>query len=374
LAGTPDDATGLITVNPGILASIDISSSLGGNAEAGVPFSVTVTAYDGDGEVKTDFVGSQAVDWTITGATTAPDGTSPVVPVDGAMVLASGVATYNGMMLVDAADVVTIDAVVGGAGDGVPPVVNVDPAGADHYTVVTSGAGTEAAGTAFSLTITAQDNYDNVVGDGVNDYDGAHDINFYSSATDAPDGTSPVVPVQLAGLTFANGLVVTGVSFTLYDAGETPSITAEDDVDTSVTGTTAGITVNGAGLSIVRINTGLAGNTAEVGTVTMSTDAVDEIDVHGSQYDAYMNYIGDSPAGTAWDVTGSFGPAPNDLSALTGTSVTFQPDNVGTGTVTVDDPGLAGTPDDATGLITVNPGILASIDISSSLGGNAEAG
>jgi hypothetical protein len=319
---------------------------------------VTVTAYDGDGEVKTDFAGSQAVDWTITGATTAPDGTSPVVPVDGAMVFASGVATYNGVVLVDAADAVTIDAVVGGAGDGVPPVVNVDPAGADHYSVVTSGAGVETAGTAFSLTITVLDNYDNVVDSGVNDYDGLHDINFYSSATDAPDGTSPVVPAQLAGLTFAGGSVVTGVSFTLYDAGEAPSITSEDDIDTSVTGTTAGVTVNDAGLSVVRVNTGLAGNTAEVGTVTMSTDAGDEIDVHGSQYDAYMNYIGDSPAGTGWDVTGSFGPAPNDLSGVLGTSVTFQPDNVGTGTVTVDDPGLAGTPDDATGLITVNPGVV----------------
>ncbi|KKL74515.1 hypothetical protein LCGC14_2064120, partial [marine sediment metagenome] len=363
LAGTPDDATGTLTVGPGGISYIAAATDLGGNAEAGVPFSVIITAYDADNNVKTDFTGLHNVTWLHT-AVNAPDATAPVIPGDGNQTFNSGIATVSGVVLVNAEAGVTITPTVDGTYSDATPNIDVDAGLADYFTVVTGGAGTETAGTAFTLTITVMDNYGNVVGSGSNDYDGIHDINFYSSATDAPDGTTPTIPVQLS-LTFVNGVVTSGALYTLVNAGETPTITAEDNVDTSVTGTASGVVVNDAGLSIVRVNGGAGGNTAEVSTYSMTAD--DSLVVHASQYDAYMNYIGDSPVGTVWAGTGDFDGG--DLSAAAGVTVTFQPDNVGSGTVTADDPGLAGTPDDATGLITVNPGVLSYVLVTDSPGG-----
>ena len=72
-----DDATGTITVNPGVINYIEATTDLAGNAEAGVPFSVIITAYDAEGNVKTDFTGLHNVTWVHT-AGNAPDTTAPI--------------------------------------------------------------------------------------------------------------------------------------------------------------------------------------------------------------------------------------------------------------------------------------------------------
>ena len=79
------DSTGTITVDLGAKSYVVITTNLGGpDAIAGSAFDVTLTVYDADGNVQTDFAGLHNVDWTVSGASDAPDSTTPTLPVDGA--------------------------------------------------------------------------------------------------------------------------------------------------------------------------------------------------------------------------------------------------------------------------------------------------
>ncbi|GAG04524.1 unnamed protein product, partial [marine sediment metagenome] len=155
--------------------------------------------------------------------------------------------------------------------------------------------------------------------------------------------------------------------FTLVNAGESPTITATDNVAVpAVSGMSDAITVNVGAIAEIRINDGASGNTAEVTTHTMTTD--DSYEVHASRYDAYGNYIGDSPGTAVWDATVDYDVG--DIVGSPGMSISFEPDNTGaTGTVTVDDPYNGVGVDAFTGDITVNPGALAYIVIEDASGG-----
>ncbi|HEB29435.1 MAG TPA: hypothetical protein ENI15_00975, partial [Spirochaetes bacterium] len=78
----------------------------------------------------------------------------------------------------------------------------ITPGPADYFDVVTQNGGVEGADTAFTLTVSAYDEY----GNAASGYVGAHTIDFTSTATVSPGGgsglTVPTVPVQEVGVVF----------------------------------------------------------------------------------------------------------------------------------------------------------------------------
>ncbi|KKL81888.1 hypothetical protein LCGC14_1990250, partial [marine sediment metagenome] len=326
-----------------------ITTTLGGSpAVGGSGFDVTLTVYDADGNMKTDFIGAHNVDWTISGANDAPDTTGPTLPADGSMTFTAGAVTYSGMVLVNGTDSVEIRALL--TAEGVYE---------DTPVTETENSGVETAGIDFTVTVTVFDVYGNIADHGVNDYDGLHTIDFTSTATASPNLTSPTIPTAIA-LTFSGGAVTTNSGtdpFTLVNAGEAPTITATDNAAPAVNGVSDTITVDvNPVIASIRINTGTIGNTAEVTAFTVTTDNFYLI--HGSRYDAYGNYISDVAAASTWDATGDYDIG--DVVGTPGVGVSFEPDNTGTaGTITIDDPyNGTGAADDATGNITVNAGAI----------------
>ncbi|MBN2324851.1 MAG: hypothetical protein JXQ30_14060, partial [Spirochaetes bacterium] len=160
-----DDSTGTITVNPGALSYVTAVTDLAGNATAGVPFSILITAYDAENNVKTNYSGTKTVNWVHT-AGNAPDGTPPTIPSDGARTFYSGVATIGGFVLVNVEAGVTITATVDPAGDNesdATPAITVDPGSLKNFGV--SIASPQTTGTAFTVvsTVTARDVYNNTI-------------------------------------------------------------------------------------------------------------------------------------------------------------------------------------------------------------------
>ncbi len=105
---------------------------------------------------------------------------------------------------------------------------------ATKFSVVTEHSGTETAGTTFSVTVTAQRQDDTTV----TDYTGSHYITWTWNAT-AIGVNDPTKPAD-GNQTFANG-VATVSGFTLYNAGETPWIKADDG---AINGTSTNIAVD----------------------------------------------------------------------------------------------------------------------------------
>jgi len=147
--------------------------------------------------------------------------------------------------------------------------VTINPGPVDHFSVVTENAGTEVAGTAFSVNVTAQDQYNNTA----TSYNGtAVSITFTSTATAAPSGNSTTIPSpQPLNFSTTPG-VATATGFILVNAGETPTITASDG---TYNGTSDGITVNPAafaGYTVVPASTNQVAGAAFTANIT----AVDE--------------------------------------------------------------------------------------------------
>ncbi len=150
--------------------------------------------------------------------------------------------TYTGIRIKDSDDTsgTTNDLVFSGTSNvaGNAGTLTSIPDVIDHFALETSGAGTEVAGTAFTITVTAQDVFDNTA----TSYIGvAVSVAFTSTATAAPDATAPTIPTpQVLDFSAIPG-IVTATGFILVDATETPDITATDG---TYSGTAAAITVN----------------------------------------------------------------------------------------------------------------------------------
>jgi PGF-pre-PGF domain-containing protein len=221
---------------------------------------------------------------------------------------------------------------------------------ATHFHVTTSGSGTETAGTSFSTTLTAVDS-----GDATDTgYAGSKSITWTWTATNSPGGNSPTKPAN-GNVTFTNG-VATVAGFTLTNAGETPTITANDG---TINGTSSAIMVNPGAL-----------NDFTVVPSTYSPTTDDAFTVTLTARDAYQNtktnYTGNKNVAWAWASGGSNAPdstpaeKPNDgnqnfssgqVSGISG----FHLYKVETATIQA----TADTKSGTSSTITVGPGALS---------------
>ena len=163
-----------------------------------------------------------------------------------------------------------------------------------------------------------------------------------------------------AGATIGNLAVLVGISTTFTAESVGSATLTATLVATPTISTTIQITVTPGALASIVIRDATDGNGSEVGTHNMTTD--DELTVYAAGYDADDNYISD--VSVTWGTTGDLDAVP----AGPATSATFAPSSARTsGTITADD---GSAPTGATGVITVDPGVLASIVIRDATDGN----
>ena len=197
------------TVGSGAVAKFSVSAP--STATAGAAFSATVSAQDAAGNTVTAYTGSEALSFS--GPSNAPNGTAPAYPSSvsfSAGVGAASVTVYD-------AQTTTITATEGSI-TGTSGSVTVG-AGASYQLVASAGA-TQTAGTAFNVTLTAQDEWGNTTGS----LSGSKSVSFSGPAS-SPNGSAPSYPSTVS---FSGGAATASV--TLKDA-QTTTLTVSDTTD-----------------------------------------------------------------------------------------------------------------------------------------------
>ena len=144
------DATDTITVTPGALATFTVTSP--SPQTAGQPFSITVTAYDADGNLKTDYAGLVSFESSDLAA---------VLPVDDGSGWSGGASDFTLELRTTGVQTYSVaDGVVAQESNG----ITVNPAGLNYITLSPSEA-TITAGDVQTYTSEAFDAYDNSLGD-----------------------------------------------------------------------------------------------------------------------------------------------------------------------------------------------------------------
>jgi FKBP-type peptidyl-prolyl cis-trans isomerase 2 len=205
--------SGAIIVSGGAADHYVVSAP--GSATAGSPFNFSVTAVDLYGNTDTSYAG--------TAHFTSTDGAA-TLPADAT--LTNGVGTFSVTLTTAGSQTVTATDTVTSSITGTSGAIVVGADAADHFVVSASGSAT--AGSAFNVTVTAQDAYGNT------DTSYAGTVHFTST-----DGGA-VLP---ANATLTNG--VGTFSVTLTTAGS-QTVTATDTVTSSITGTSSAIVVGAA--------------------------------------------------------------------------------------------------------------------------------
>ncbi len=309
------------TVNAGSALSF-VVSGFANPVAAGTAGSVTVTAEDGYGNVVTGYAGTVAI--------TSSDAQA-VLPANAG--LTNGVGSFSvtlktaGTQSITATDTVTSS--IAGSQTGIAVT------GGSALSFVVSGfANPVAAGTAGSVTVTAEDGYGNVV------------TGYAGTVAITSSDAQAVLPAN-AGLT--NG--VGSFSVTLKTAG-TQSITATDTVTSSIAGSQTGIAVTGGSLASFAF-----------GTISSPQTAGTAFSITITAYDAYGN-VATNYANQATLIDSSGSISPTGTSAFINGVCTVPVTITKTYTndiITVSDPsGVTAK----SGQFTVSPGALASFTIS----------
>ena len=295
-------------------------STISSPQTAGNGFSVTVTAYDASGNVKTDFTGSVSLSES-NGGTVSPVSLSIV----------SGGTVTGSVSVSKIGTGVTLGA-SGGGKSGTSGSFNVNPGALNHFTISVPGSAT--AGSSFgSVTVTAYDANNNVK----TDYTGQ----VYFTSTDNHPATLPYTLSNKYTFTSGSGMdngvhTFAGAGFTLFTApSQTITVT-----DGSVAAVSSPITVvHAVGVASVSVSLSPT-SVAAPATVTGSATA----------YDVY---------GNSWTVTGLVSWSITSGAGGSWSSNVYTSAKAGSWTVTADD-GVAHT---ATVSLVVTADVLNSITV-----------
>jgi hypothetical protein len=276
---TSTSAAAPVTVSSGPLAKFTISAPA--SATAGSPLSATITAQDAAGNTVVAFTGSQAINFS--GPSNSPNGTAPGYPAS--VSFASGVGTAS-ITLYDA-QTTTVTATQG-AVTGTSNSFTV-AAGANHQ-IAASASSPQVAGTAFNVTLTAQDAWGNVPAT----LSGTKSVSFSGPAS-SPNGSAAVYPVTV---NFTGGTATASV--TLKDA-QTTTLTVSDTTDGFSGVASAGIVVGPAAASTFGVGVPAAPTAGAAFNETISA-----LDAYGNTATGYsgaktVTFSGpsSSPGGTA---------------------------------------------------------------------------
>lgn len=298
-----------------IAGATQVAVSTSGSAQAGAPFSVTVTALDADGNVVTGFLGTVG----IIGApgtkpstytfTAADNGVHTVTNAATLFALGSGTYSVTSPFLADASG--TIDVVAG-------PAAKIS---------VTANQSSAVAGTSTSVTISAFDAY----GNAAPTYLGT--VHFTSSDLQAGLPSDYTFTADDAGShTFEVALKKVGAQ----------NVTAIDTVNSAIRGTTLFVTVTPAAAASLTVSA----PTGYVGSVNAAY--VHAYDAYGNVATGYNGvvHLASSDAGTTVSA---------DAAMLNGSgTLTFTPTVMGPQTLSVND--VADGSISGSGVVNVTPG------------------
>jgi len=328
---TTTSAATPVSVASGALSQFAVSAS--GSATAGIAFSVTITAEDSSGNAVTSYTGSQSL--TFSGPSSAPNGTAPAYP--SSVSFSNGVGTAS-VTLYDAQSttLTTTQSAVTGTSGSIAVA-----AGANHQILASAGS-TQTAGSAFSVTLTAQDSWGNTPAT----LSGTKSVSFSGPAS-SPNGTAPAYP---ATVSFSGGTATASV--TLKDA-QTTTITVGDTTD-GLTGVASGnITVGPGSASSFSVATPA---TPTAGTSFGET--VTALDTYGNTATGYTGSKTLTFSGPASSPGGTAPSYPSSVTFATGVGTgSISLYDAQTTTLTASQGGVTGT----SGSFTVGPNGAASL-------------
>lgn len=242
-------------------------------ATAGTAFGVTVTAQDVSNRTVTTFAGS--VRFTSTDGQAA---SGSGLPADYTFTTGTGndngVHVFTNGVTLKTAGSKTVS-VSGGGKSGTSAEISVRPAGLASFTV--TNPGTQTAGTAFNVAVTALDAY----GNAASGWTSTTGCVTFSGSANSPNATAPIYPVPTgscsagqSGLSFnASGQATASV--TLFKASAYTVLTVKDAATQTTTGGTASFAVNSKGvvLSYNQVSPlAIAKNTSTAFTINVPDD------------------------------------------------------------------------------------------------------
>ncbi len=142
-----------VEVIPGAAHHFTVVTEHSGAETANSSFSLTVTCYDAEGNVKTDYTGNHSITWTWDATTSpAPRSVSPTKPADGVQAFSSGSVTVSGFKLTNAGETPWIKVDAGGGLEGTSALITVNVGTLDYVRVENGPNGTGNEVTTHSMT------------------------------------------------------------------------------------------------------------------------------------------------------------------------------------------------------------------------------
>ena len=232
--GTIEGTTPTFTIKAAAATSLNVPTP--SEREAGVAFTVTVTAYDPWHNTVKTFAGAKALTWS--GPASSPGGKAPAYPAT--VTFAAGVGTAS-IKLYDAQS--TALAANEGALEGTTTTFVVKPAATKKLAVATPSE--QEAGVPFNEALSATDEYGNLTPT----YTGTKTLSWSGPGT-APNGTTPEYPASATTVTFSEGNA-TATAIKLYDAQSTTLKAKEGTIE----GTTPTFTIKAAAATSLNVPT-----------------------------------------------------------------------------------------------------------------------
>lgn len=310
-------------VVPGALAQFAISTIASPQA-AGLPFEITITAQDANENIVTGF-----------------NGTVSITPSAGSVSPTTSGAFINGVRT----EQITPNSVLSdlnltvsnGGAQGNSNSFDVDAGTIDNFLVTATDDGnitTQTAGSPFNIKVVARDNQGNTV------------TSFNGTAT-ISDASGTIAPTTTAS--FVSGvLALQQVTVNTQKTNNTISINGN-----GASGTSNAFNVTQGSLHHVLVRSAPNGGGIEVGSVSLTAD--DSLIVYAAGYDIGGAYISD--VSVNWTLSGGLSSNPP---SGTGSAFTFRPTTASaSGTTGLIQANHSTALDDATGTITVRPGVPA---------------
>jgi streptogramin lyase len=220
--GLPPITSSPIDVMPGAASQLVVKRPPSGIV-AGTGFPLEVDAEDTYTNLATSFNDSVTI-----GQVSGQGSLTGVLSV----MAVSGVANFNSLFC-DTTGSISVGASASSDGStissppsGSGPIV-VYPGAVDHFVVTTAFANTDVAGTVGTVTVTAEDQNDNVVGSGPNQYEGTANL----VSTDPKTSGLPTSYTFIAG--DAGTHTLTNV---ILETAGSQTITASDSINSTITG------------------------------------------------------------------------------------------------------------------------------------------
>ena len=325
--------TGAVIVEPGALYEFTVSGEPQ-QVTAGQAFTsdITVTAYDGYRNIKTDFSGP--VTWS------SSDPHTQTVPSDDGSGWSGGIKDFSGSGFALYRGPSQAFTVQSGSVSKVSSSIIVLPGDIAGFDL--SCGRSQVAGVPFNLIVTnAQDQYGN-------SWEGTVTVSGHTGAGNSPSGASPVFnDIQVDNGTGESAQTMVNAEQGAVLQGRVNAvIDTVENIDVSPN-------MQAASLSrlVIRDQAGGAGSPV----YTEDVQVGESLNMFAAGYDPYGNFRQDESV--AWS-SGGFNPP---FSQADASNVTFTPDVVGQGYIQIYD-GVTGV-SGRTGTITVHPGPADTFDI-----------